>query len=100
MKPVDVKSNAYIDCSKESNDKDPELEIDGTVRISKYKNIFAKVYTPNWSDEVLVIKNKKIKKKLKILCCEHMFLMILMEKKLLEHFTKKNCKKQIKKNKK
>ena len=62
MKPVDVKSNAYIDFSKESNVKDPEIEIDDTVRISKYKNIFAKVYTPNLSGEVLVIKNKRMKK--------------------------------------
>ena len=37
-------------------------------------------------------------KRLKILCLGHMLLMILMEKKLLEHFTKTNCKKQIKKN--
>ena len=53
MKPVDVKSNTYIDSSKEIINKDPKFEIDGIVRISKYKNIFAKGYTRNWSDEVL-----------------------------------------------
>ena len=37
-------------------------------------------------------------KKLKILCRGYMLLMILMKKKLLELFTKKNCKKQIKKS--
>ena len=29
------------------------------VRISKYKNIFAKGNVPNWSEEVLEIKNVK-----------------------------------------
>ena len=42
MKPVDVKSNTYIDSSKEINNKDPKYKIGGTVRISKYKNIFCK----------------------------------------------------------
>ena len=35
VKPVDVKSNTYIDSSKESNEKDPELKIGDIVRISK-----------------------------------------------------------------
>ena len=57
MKPVDVKSNTYIDSSKEINEKDhPKFKIGDNVRISKYKNIFAKGYTPNWSEEVFVIK--------------------------------------------
>ena len=47
MKPVDVKSNTYIKSSKEINDKDPKIKIDDVVRISKYKNIFAKGYIPN-----------------------------------------------------
>ena len=41
---------------KESNDKDPNFKVGNHVRISKYKNIFAKRYTPNWSKEVFVIK--------------------------------------------
>ena len=45
MKPV--KSNTYIDSSKEINDKDPKFKIGDIVRISKYKNISAKGYTPN-----------------------------------------------------
>ena len=56
MKPVDVKSNTYINSSKEINDKDPKIKIDDVVRISKYKNIFAKGYIPNWSEEAFVIK--------------------------------------------
>ena len=59
MKPVDVKNNKYIDSSKKVNDKDPKFKVDDHVRISKYKNIFAKGYTPNWSEEVLVIKKVK-----------------------------------------
>ena len=53
MKSVDVKDNTYIDSNKEVNDKDPEFEVIDHVRISKYKNIFAKGYTPYWSEEVL-----------------------------------------------
>ena len=52
MKPVDVKDNPYIDLEKEVNDKDPKFKIVDHIRISKYKNIFAKVYMPNWSKEV------------------------------------------------
>ena len=47
MKPVNVKDNTYIDFKKEVNDKDPKFKVGNHVRISKYKNIFAKVYTPN-----------------------------------------------------
>ena len=55
IKPVDAKSNTYIDSSKEINNKDPKFEIGDTVRISKHKSIFAKGCTPNWSEEVFVI---------------------------------------------
>ena len=56
MKPIDVKDNTYIDFEKEVNDKDPKFKVGDHVRIFKYKNIFAKGYTPNWSGEVFVIK--------------------------------------------
>ena len=59
MKPIDVKDNAYINTDKETNDKDPKFKVGDLVRISKYKNIFAKGYTPNWSEEVFVIKKVK-----------------------------------------
>ena len=59
MKPVDVKPSTYIDSSKEINDEDPKFKIADIVRISKYKNIFAKGYIPNWSGEVFVIKKVK-----------------------------------------
>ena len=44
MKPAHVKSNTYINSSKEINDEDPKSNISDIVRISKYKNIFAKGY--------------------------------------------------------
>ena len=56
VKPDNVKSNTQIDFSKEIGYKDTEFEIDDIIRISKYKNIFAKVYTLNWSEDVFVIK--------------------------------------------
>ena len=59
MKPTDVKDNTYINTDKETNDKDPKFKVGDHVRISKYKNIFAKGYTPNWSEEVFVIKKVK-----------------------------------------
>ena len=59
MKPIDVKDNTYIDSGKEVHDNDPKFKVGDHVRISKYKNIFAKGYTPNWSEEVFVIKRNK-----------------------------------------
>ena len=59
MKPIDVKDNTYIDFGKEVNDNDPKFKVGNHVRILKYKNIFAKGYTPNWSEEVFVIKKTK-----------------------------------------
>ena len=72
MKPVDVKNNTYIDSIAllHSNDKDPKFKFGDRVRISKYKNIFAKGYTPSWSEKVF------INKRLKIQFHGHMLLMI------------------------
>ena len=54
MKPKDVGYNnkrVYID---EHNEKDSRFKVGGRVRISKLKNIFAKGYTPNWSNEIFI----------------------------------------------
>ena len=59
MKPGDVKSNIYIDSSKENNKKDPKFKIRDIVRIPKFKNIFAKGYNPNWSEKGFMIKKVK-----------------------------------------
>ena len=56
MKPVDVRDNnnkrVYID---EHNEKRSRLKVGDRVRISKFKNIFAKGYTPNWSKEIFIV---------------------------------------------
>ena len=55
MKPIDVGDNdkrVYID---EHNEKDSRFKVGDRVRISRYKNIFAKGYTPNWSKEIFIV---------------------------------------------
>ena len=59
MKPIDVKGNTYIDSIKEVNDKDSKFEIGDHVRLSKYNNIFGKVYITNSSEEGFLIKKFK-----------------------------------------
>ena len=59
MKPVDVKDNTYIDFKKEVNDKDPKFKVGDHVRISKYKNVFAKGYRSSWSEKVFVVSKTK-----------------------------------------
>ena len=52
MNPVDVKPSMYFDFDQENNKEGPKFKVGDHVRISKYKNIFAKDYVPNWSAEV------------------------------------------------
>ena len=59
MKPIDVTDDSYAECNENPNKKDPKFKVGDHVRISKYKNIFAKGYTPNWSEEVFVISKIK-----------------------------------------
>ena len=59
MKPADVEGKTYIDSGKEVNGKDPKFQVGDYVRISKYENIYAKGYTPNWSEEVFMITEVK-----------------------------------------
>ena len=49
MKPTDVTSDSYAGYNVDSNKKDPKFKVGDHVTISKYKNIFAKGYTPNCS---------------------------------------------------
>ena len=55
IKLIDVKPDSYAGYNVDSNEKDPKFKISDHVGISKYKSIFAKGYTPNWSAEVSVI---------------------------------------------
>ena len=59
MRPIDVTPDSYAEYNEDSNEKDPKFKVGDHVRISKHKNIFAKGYTPNWSEEVFVINKIK-----------------------------------------
>ena len=55
MKSIDVTDDSFAEYIEQSNKEDPKFKVGDHVRISKYKNIFAKGYAPNWSEEVFVI---------------------------------------------
>ena len=57
MKATDITSDSYVEYNEDSNKKEPKFKVSICVRISKYKNIFAKGYMQNWSDIVSKIKN-------------------------------------------
>ena len=59
MKPIDVTNNSYAEYIENSNKKDSKFKVDDRVRISKYKNIFAKGYALNWSEEVFIVNKIK-----------------------------------------
>ena len=59
MKPIDITGDSFVEYNENLNKKDPKFKVGDHVRISKYKNIFAKGYTPNWSEEVFVISKIK-----------------------------------------
>ena len=47
MKSIDVKSDVYAKYNEDPNEKDQKFKIGDHLRISKYKNISFKGYTPN-----------------------------------------------------
>ena len=59
MKPIDVTNDSFAEYNEDSNKTNPKFKVGDHVRISKYKNIFAKRYSPNWSEEVFVINKIK-----------------------------------------
>ena len=59
MKTVDVNPRMYVHFNKENNKEGPKFKVGDHVRISKYKNIFAKAYVSNSSEEVFVTKKVK-----------------------------------------
>ena len=93
MKPADIKPRIYIHFNKENDKEGSKFKVGDNVRISKYKNSFAKGYVLNWFEEVFVIKKVK-----NTVPWTYVKIEILTEKRLLECFIKKNCKKQIKKS--
>ena len=59
MKPIDATDDYFVENNENPNKKDPKFKVGDSVRISKYKIIFAKGYTPNWSEEVFIISKIK-----------------------------------------
>ena len=59
MKPIDVRNDCFAEYNEESKAKDPKFKLNDHVRISKFKNILAKGYAPNWSEEIFVVKKNK-----------------------------------------
>ena len=59
MKPIHVTDDSYVECNEDFNKKDHKFKVGDHVRISKYKNIFAKGYDPNWLEEVFVVSKIK-----------------------------------------
>ena len=59
MKPIDVGDDSFAEYSEESNEKDPKFKVGDHVSISKSKNVFAKGYSPIWSEEIFVVKKIK-----------------------------------------
>ena len=59
MKPIDVTSDSYAEYNEDFNKKDPKFKVGDHVRISQYKNIFAKGNASNWSEEGFVVSEIK-----------------------------------------
>ena len=91
VKTTEVKDNTYIDSIKKANDKDCKFKVGDHAITPKYKNVFAKRYTPNWSEEAFVIT--KVKN-----AVPWTYVITNLVKILLDHFMKNNYKKQINKD--
>ena len=59
VNPIDVTYDPYAEYMEDFNKKDPKFKVGDYARISQYKNIFAKGYVPNWSEEVFVVSKIK-----------------------------------------
>ena len=92
MKPIDVTDDSYAEYNENFNKKDPKFKVGDNVRISKYKNIFAKGYTPNWSEKVFVIN------KIKNTVSWTYVINDLNGEEITGSFYKKKCKKLVKMN--
>ena len=53
-KPINADNSALIE-KIETDFKAPKFKVNDRVRITKYKNIFGKCYTEDWSREVFII---------------------------------------------
>ena len=55
MKPADITSDSYAEYNEDSNVTKLKFKVGNQVKVSKYKIIFDKGYTQNWSEEVFVV---------------------------------------------
>ena len=92
IKPIDVTSDSYAKYDKDSYVTKPKLKFGDNVRISKYRNIFAKGYTENWSEEVFVVS------KIKSAVPWAYVISDLNGEPIAGSFMKENCQKVVKKN--
>ena len=58
-KPIEVTGDSYAEYNENFNKKDPKFKVGDNVKLPKYRNIFAKGYSPNWSEDVFVINKIK-----------------------------------------
>ena len=93
MKPIDVTDDSFAEHNEESNKRNPKLKVGDHVRIFKYKNIFARGYAPNWSEEIFVIK-----KVINTVPWTYVINGLNNEEIIGSFYEKKNCRKLIKKN--
>ena len=59
MKPINLKDDSFAEYNEKSNEKDPKFKVGDHVKISKFKNVIAKGYMPNWSEEIFIVKKIK-----------------------------------------
>ena len=95
MKPIDLTSDSYAEYNEDSNEKDPKFKVGDRVRISKYKNIFAKGYKQNWSEEINILSFLSLAK-LKIQFRGHTRLETWMVDLILQVFMKRIVKNKSK----
>ena len=91
VKPTDFTDDSYAENNEDFNKKDPTFKVGDNVRISKYKIIFAKRYSPNWSEEFCVVS--KIKNTVPWTYVDS----DLNDEEVTGSFLKQNCKKLAKK---
>ena len=93
MKPIDVTSNSYAGSNEDANEKDPKFKVGDHARISEYKNIFAKGYTQNSSEEIFIIS------KIKNTVLQTYVISELNGEPITGSFYEKELQKKLKKNK-
>ena len=93
MKPKDIENDSSAEYNEESNEQSLKFKVGDDVRISKYKDIFAKGYTSNWSEEIELLL-----KKIKNTVPWTYKMNDLNGEEIVGSFMKKSCRRLIKKN--